>query len=290
MRTGQTDDPVGGSPVLGKTAWRTGLLAVIAAAGIAGGASASTAALTPHRAVYDLSLDEAEERSGIIGMAGRMVYELDGSACDGFTVNFRFVTRIETEEFSRVMDQRTTTYEDLDAGTFRFVNRSFVNDALDRETSGEARRGVDGSISVDLEKPEAKALTLDPGKFPSVHMLELIDRAEAGERFYQSHIYDGSEEGDQVMLTTTVVGAAQQPDGDDSEALADPSLTADEFWPVTMAYFDETVSGDGTPDYQISFKLHRGGVTRDLVMDYGEFKLRGTLADLEMLDAPECDG
>ena len=68
--------------------------------------------LTPHRAVYDLSLNDASDRSGITGVAGRMVYEFEGSRCDGYTVKFRFVTQIDTTEMSRLTDQQTTTYED----------------------------------------------------------------------------------------------------------------------------------------------------------------------------------
>ena len=52
--------------------------------------------LAPHRAVYDLALDKASDRSGITGITGRMVYEFNGSACEGYTVTFRFVTRIDT--------------------------------------------------------------------------------------------------------------------------------------------------------------------------------------------------
>ena len=67
-------------------------------------AAASTPALAspagnllPHRAVYDLALDSASDRSGITGIDGRMVYEFAGSPCEGYTVTFRFVTRIDTD-------------------------------------------------------------------------------------------------------------------------------------------------------------------------------------------------
>jgi len=74
--------------------------------------AASTVTLVPHRAVYDLTLDRADEKSGISGLTGRMVYEFNGSACDGYTTNFRFVTRIDMDEQpQRVTDQQTTTFE-----------------------------------------------------------------------------------------------------------------------------------------------------------------------------------
>ena len=54
-----------------------------------GGASAASANILVPRAVYDLELKDASERSGISGMYGRMVYEFNGSACEGYTVSFR---------------------------------------------------------------------------------------------------------------------------------------------------------------------------------------------------------
>jgi hypothetical protein len=50
-----------------------------AAVGLASaGASAQT--LAPHRAVYDVALKDASDRSGITGMNGRIVYEFQGSS------------------------------------------------------------------------------------------------------------------------------------------------------------------------------------------------------------------
>ncbi|TIW05637.1 MAG: DUF1849 family protein, partial [Mesorhizobium sp.] len=68
-------------------------------------------ALQAHRAVYDLSLDKASDRSGITGISGRMVYEFNGSPCEGYTVKFRFVTQIATNDnATKLTDQQTTTF------------------------------------------------------------------------------------------------------------------------------------------------------------------------------------
>ena len=75
--------------------------------------AAGPSGLIAHRAVYDLELKDASDRSGISGMVGRMVYEFEGSDCAGFTTNFRFVTKIDTGDSTRVSDQQTTTFEDL---------------------------------------------------------------------------------------------------------------------------------------------------------------------------------
>jgi hypothetical protein len=110
--------------------------AAILATSLTTGLSATQ--LLPHRAVYDLKLKDASSRSGISGLVGRIVYEFRGSKCDGYTVNFRFVSEIFTGESSRVSDQQTSTYENTEDNTFQFLSRSFVNQKLDRETRGLA--------------------------------------------------------------------------------------------------------------------------------------------------------
>lgn len=243
--------------------------------------------LAPHRAVYDLALDEASDRSGITSIAGRMVYEFNGSPCEGYTVTFRFVTQIDTQEQSRVTDQQTTTYEDAEGKSFSFVTKSFVDQALDKEVRGKAELDG-GETKIDLEKPQASELSLDKTQFPTQHLIELIDNAEKGQSFYETTLFDGSEDGDQIMATTVVIGKEQAAETGDPEMPALGSLKPDHFWPVSIAYFetgDQEQDGEEVPVYSISFKLHDNGITRDLVMDYGEFSMTGKLVDLSMFDA-----
>lgn len=251
--------------------------------------AADAVALAPHRAVYDLALEQASDRSGITGLSGRMVYEFNGSPCDGYTVTFRFVTRIDTSESSRVTDQQTTTFEEGDGESFTFLTRSYVDQALDTELRGTATLGTDGT-QVALERPEAKEMTLARTQFPTQHLLELLDKAEAGENFYETTLFDGSEDADKVMTTTVVIGQETAPKGADPEATALASLDDETYRPVDIAYFDmadDEPAGEELPIYRISFKLHESGVTRDLTMDYGDFSMTGRLVDLAMFDPAE---
>ena len=244
-------------------------------------------ALAAHRAVYDLTLKDASERSGISGMVGRMVYEFGGSACDGYTVSFRFVTEIATGDESRVTDQQTTTFEDIRNQTFRFVTRSFVNQKLDHEIRGSAEADGDG-LDVKLEQPDQLELAIEPAHFPTEHMIEMIEKARGGERFYESRIYDGSDDGDEAMITTTILGEKETAEATDAEAKKAGDLADDAYWPVSMSYFEESAEGDGLPVYSIAFKLYENGVTRDLTMDYGDFVLEGQLAQLDMYEPEPC--
>lgn len=243
--------------------------------------------LAPHRAVYDIELADASERSRIESMFGRMVYEFSGSPCEGYKVDFRFVSQLDTGAAVRVTDQQTQTHEDIEKKTFRFKTQTYVNDKLDKEVSGNAALEGDAT-SVRLKLPEADNLTLAASEFPTAQMITLIDKAKAGESFFQSRLYDGTEEGREIMLTSNIVGSARIIE-DDEEADALGLLKDEPVWPVTVAYFDEAEQGDGVPIYRISFKLHENGVTRDLVMDYGEFTLNGKLTSLEVFDSENCE-
>lgn len=263
---------------------RLAFLGLAASAAFAPAAAQAASVLAPHRAVYDLELDRASDRSGITDITGRMVYEFDGSACEGYTVNFRFVTQIDTSELSRLSDLQTSTYEDASGDHFSFVTKSYVDQKLDHEIKGSATRDQDG-IEVDLDKPDQRTLELERTQFPTEHLLDLIERAEGSETFYETTIFDGSEDADKIMTTTVVIGNKAPVEAEDPEKAVMASLGEDRFWPVDIAYFDlSNGTGEEVPSYRISFKLHENGITRDIVMDYGDFSMKGQLVDLAMYE------
>ncbi|MEL6919994.1 MAG: cell envelope integrity EipB family protein [Pseudomonadota bacterium] len=259
-----------------------------AATVLASSTLAQATPLQPHRAVYDVALANATERSGISAMRGRMVYEFRGAECDGYTTNFRFLTQIASRGTSRVTDQQTTTFEAGDGSSFRFVTKTFVDDVADRSTEGAASREGDG-VTVELDEPDNQTFELSSALFPTAHLLNLLERAEAGERFYEQPIFDGSDDADRVMMTSVVVGPEKPAEDDDAEAAIDTIMTENPYRNVSVAYFDQTErAGEGIPDYRIAFKMLPNGITRDLELDYGDFALEGTLTELELLPSSEC--
>lgn len=264
----------------------------------AAGASAQTAPvsapvppLQPHRAVYDLELEQASERSGINAIYGRMVYEFTGAACKGYTTRFRFATRINTGEDVRISDQRLNSFEDPKAGIFKFENQAFTDEQLDKEVKGTATIKPDG-VSVEMTGDNARTVDLPASVFPTMHMQEVIANALSGTPLFDARVFDGSEEGDKSLLVTTIIGKAQDTVDEKmagSDAKAAGALTGKPWWPVTASYFSEGASGDSEPAYRLSFKLYDNGVSRDLVMDYGDFSLSGKLSKLELLPEESCD-
>jgi EipB-like len=198
----------------------------------------------------------------------------------------RFVLRMQLPEDVRVTDQQTTTFETGDGSEFNFVTKVFTDEKLDKEVKGNASRKPDG-LSVALTKPQDSDISLEASQFPTMHLAELIKRAKAGETFYETTLFDASDDADRLMSTSVVIGKQAQNDAADTEVANAADLKNLSYWPVTIAYFDELeeTGGEAEPQYRISFKLYENGITRDLAMDYGDFALKGSMSKLEMLPA-----
>jgi hypothetical protein len=255
-------------------------------------AAKETIKLTPHRAVYQMTLDDARSASGITGIDGRMVFEFSGSECDGYTLNMRMVTQMtDTQGQTNLTDLRSSTWEQGNGQKFRFQSAQYLNDKLGDVTMGRAVRvPPDTAVQVKLSQPSPAELNL-PGQvlFPTQHSFALIDAAREGQRMFQAQIYDGSEKGQRVYDTTAFIGKPVAPGTDEKlEAPAKAKGLAELVsWPVSIGYF-ESKGGDLTPSYQIDFRLYANGVSRELLIDYGDFSVHGTLTSLEYLKAEEC--
>jgi len=121
-----------------------------------------------------------------------MVFEFGGSPCEGYTVKFRFVTEVRSDEATQLTDQRTTTWEDAKGTAFTSSTRSYVDGQLDQEIRGNASAEA-GRTVVELVRPEAARHELGPALFPTRHMIDLLQRIERGETFYETTIFDASD-------------------------------------------------------------------------------------------------
>jgi EipB-like len=270
------------------------LTASLAAAVCGAGAQEGAIALVPHRAIYDLSLGEVRGNTQIAGVRGRILYDFDGSACQGYSLQFRQVSELDTGEGKRsTSDLRSTTWEGGDAKSYKFTSENFVDENLVDSVDGHAEHGQQAT-AVDLVKPEHKVVDIDAGVvFPTEHMVRVIAAARAGKTILDFPVYDGSETGEKVYDTLTVIGHQLGPsDQQHADAAADePKLANVPRWPVTISYFDKTgksKTGEQTPDYAIGFELYANGISRNLTLDYNDFVAVGKLTSLEIKDAKPC--
>jgi hypothetical protein len=269
--------------------------------------------LQPHRAIYDISLDETGPAMSISSISGRVVYELMGSACEGYAQNMRFVTETTTTEgASSTTDLRTSSWEDAASRRMRFSSSTFGNDQLAEQTQGSATKSEAGaagtrpaakvsepapgsgqSLAIEVTKPERKTARIgEPVYFPIDHSVAMLRSAKAGKSVFSGNLYDGSEGGEKYYFTAAAIG----PVSAKSSLQSVPKLTGDaakltgvRSWPISIAYFKpETRHFDQLPLYEMFFRFHENGITSDLVIDHGDYRLKGELKELTLLDQSPC--
>jgi hypothetical protein len=267
---------------------------VFAAPASVAGAQDGPVVLVPHRAVYDLTLGRARDNAQVASVRGRILYDFDGNACDGYTLQFRQVSELDSGEGKvSTSDLRSTTWEGGDAKRFKFASQNFLDQNLIDSVDGHAEHGT-GATAVNLAKPEEKALDVDAAVvFPTQHMVRVIEAARADKTVLDFPVFDGSDTGEKVYDTLTVIGRKLTADDrkHDDAAAAEPKLAAVPRWPVTISYFEKSKAEkntEQTPVYAIGFELYENGISRALSLDYNDFVVLGKLSSLEIKQPKPC--
>ena len=271
--------------------------AVALAASFAGGPADAAAGgpFLAHQALYELSLLKSRGSNSINSARGRILYNFSGSACEGYTSAFRQVSELDSGEGKRTLsDLRSTSWEDGAGKSYRFKIDTRMNDTDSTPVDGMAERSGD-QITVKLKQPVAKTFTLDGATvFPTEQIQRIIAAARAGKSVLELMVYDGSDNGEKVYNTLSVIG--QPIPGDRTIATPDPSIANDVMkpltrWPVTVSYYDRDAKardGEQTPVYAMSFELFENGVSRALVLDYNDFVISGALGKFDVKDSKPC--
>lgn len=255
--------------------------------------------LVPHRAVYDLSLGAEKGANNISAARGRLVFDFAGSVCDGYTLNIRLVTQVTHRSGNALTtDLRSSTWEQGDGRKFRFNASEYQNQRLNEAANGTAIRNAGKpGVTINISRPVKEKLNYE-GKilFPTQHTLEILKAALAGENIVQALVFDGSDQGKKLYKTTTFIGKKRhggQQGGNEGQNAPDTvksirRLDKLDSWPVTISYFDGKIEGAETPAYELSFLLYRNGVSRKIIIDYGDFAIRGKLSSLEFFQPATC--
>src|SRR5687768_13617193 len=104
--------------------------------------SGQSVPLAAHLAVYNLAL--AQSRGGkqtMESVRGRILYDFSGSVCEGYSLNFRQVTELDSGEGKRaVSDIRSTNWEEGRGARFRFTTQNFLDGQEVDNAAGHAER------------------------------------------------------------------------------------------------------------------------------------------------------
>ena len=237
--------------------------------------------IAPHRAVYEVDLLSVRNSSSIGDVEGLMSFRWADS-CDGWTVEQSYWIRFLYSQGDDLdITSNYATWETYAGDELAFSLRSTADGEVDKEIRGQARRGDDGGL-VNYRLPETGEFGLPVGTmFPTEHTLAVLDRAEAGEAFFNALLFDGTEVSELTEVTAVIGPRRDAGDGLDDPLLARPS------WPVRLA-FHPVASSEATPEYEMSVQLYDNGVIDSMDIDYGDFVIRAQLRELEALPDAGC--
>src|ERR1700712_2646214 len=154
------------------------LVAVAAGSGVVGvpDEAAARGRFLSHQALYELNLVKSRGSASINSARGRILYNFSGSACDGYTSEFRQVSELDSGEAKVTLsDLRSTSWEDGAGKSYRFKIDTRMNDTDSSPIDGVAERTGD-HITVKLKQPVAKTFTLDGSTvFPTEQIERIIE-------------------------------------------------------------------------------------------------------------------
>jgi len=296
-----------GAAVLALACVSIGGTAVAVETGTPPPAQAGTAApvqITAHRALYTMSLDHAKTDSGVTSAQGEMGYQW-GESCEGWTVEQRYTLTIGYAESQDVnIVSNFVTWESKDGLRYRFNQKETRNGTVDEEIRGSAQLDGPGKGgTVTFEKPQPQTMKLPPGAlFPSAHTILLIQKAEAGDNFVSRQVFDGATVEGAVLVSAvigpkvdaTVAKASADPKSEpnpksdpNQQGLANNPILQRPGWHVRLAFFPADENAE-KPDYELGMLLLDNGISRDMMIDYGDYTIRAKLNTIEPLGKPHC--
>ena len=255
----------------------TTLLACLAVPGLA-----AASGFTGQDALYDLSLAKVRTHD-VTGAAGQMRFSVvDG--CTGWATTQHMTLLVRNSDGT--LNKSVTdyiTWESKDSKTLTFTLRETDNDGkLTVDDAGTATHtGNDGTGTIVYTTPKDTVLAMPPGTlFPMAHTQALLDAGKANRKFISVPLFDGTT-ADGAQHTFVAVLGHQGP-----QAAPFPALSPLASDLVDIAFF-ERKNSDETPDFRSQMRYYDDGVAADIMLDFGDFVMKGKLSGLT-IPAASC--
>jgi hypothetical protein len=159
-----------------------------------------------HQAVYDLSLKTSRGNAGVNNATGRILYNFTGSACEGYTTEFRQVSQLdagrkqghgERPALDQLGRQRRQDLSLQDRHPNERCGCTSVDGIAERDGK---------TIKVKLKKPKARPSPSTARCFRPSRSGSSSRPPVQGKSLLELVVYDGSDDGEKVYNTLTVIG------------------------------------------------------------------------------------
>jgi hypothetical protein len=234
--------------------------------------------LAAHRAFYRMTLGSAET-SGTTSASGAMEYEvIDG--CDGWAIQQRMdVSTLDRDGGETRTISDYSTWESKDGHEFRFHIAQTDGDKIVRVGYAQLRPGR-GGFAI-YSQPTMRRVILPPGTvFPMALTAAVLAAARRGDQFLSLPVFDGTAT-NAVENSFSIITSHSAP----SPTMFAPLRRLNSEI-VHVGYFD-TDPTQQLPNELMSMRYWDNGVADELVIDFGNFTLKGALSQIELLP-PHC--
>ena len=210
--------------------------------------------------------------------------------CDGWTNDQRLFLALDYGQNQTIRFKAVSiTWESSDGKRFRFkINRNGMGQE-DERIEGEAKLEELGGVGeVLFEKPKAKKIGLPKGTlFPTQHTFQTLAKAIRGVKFDRQLVFDGDELEGAAPITTVFLPKQVE------AVLKKPvkGFVPEAVYPMSQAFFPPTSRAsdqDSMPEFEMKIFYQANGVAPRILLNYGDFKLRGDLIGFKELPKTEC--
>ncbi len=239
---------------------------------------AREAGFVPHKALYDIKLSSKKSGAKLSNLSGKMLYEWQPS-CDAWISNHRFDMTYEYPELPAVrIKSDYTTYESFDGKEFNFSSQRKQGDMLLEELRGsatpkEANFTIPGGLNFNFSN---KML------FPMAHTLDVLEKIKAGQKFYNTSIFDGSDTDGPFDINSFIGKPTKYTPSETYAKNIDSELIMPKGWKLRLAFFPHE-NPEAISDYEMSLTFHENGVISDMLVEYSDFSVTQKLIALEKL-------
>lgn len=239
-----------------------------------------------HKALYDVQLTSARNGAQISDIQGQMYFEWDRT-CDAWVTDHRStLTYLYTDGNAARITTDYVTYESLDGTSLSFTSKRAKNGMVYESYRGSVDLSDGQEAVVMYQEPDFLDEVRVPkdAQFPMRHTLSLLQKAASGARFYDSVIFDGSDDTGPQNVNIFIGDTKQVPD---VAGVEDRDLLGDKAWPLRLAFFplDDDIT---VADYEMDLITHDNGVVSDALIEYPDFTVSQKLTAIEKLPEPEC--
>ena len=268
---------------------RQRLLSVLTFVAVCLSGSASHAIeFAAHRALYELTLAQAQEGSGISEVTGELAVEWR-NGCSGWTFEYRSIIDVLFSGRDPLrLSSTASTWESSDGRHYRFSVRHRANGENTESIEGVATAaGSEKTGQVVFSKPKRRRMKLPAGTlFPIAHSLAIMEVAAKGKApaFLSRMVFDGMDATGLYQVNAAIGRGYDK--GSDRAPLKNV-LKDTRSWPVDLAYFSFS-DNKPEPDHEIKMRLYANGVADDMILDFDDFAMKAQIGRLELLKEPGC--